>query len=94
MSELAHAAVCRRSRQRLMGSLKSEPPLNTCHRQSALVTSAQVHCLCCLNAMQSNTCRAQPPATLSSTQVCKKCCPRNGKAHAGLPITLKGCRVA
>jgi hypothetical protein len=30
MSLLAQAALCRRSRQRLMGSLKSLPPLNTC----------------------------------------------------------------
>lgn len=28
MSLLAHLASCRRSRQRLTGSLKSEPPLN------------------------------------------------------------------
>ena len=30
ISEFAQAAVCSLSRQRLMGSLKSDPPLNTC----------------------------------------------------------------
>jgi hypothetical protein len=33
MSELAHLASDMRSRQRLMGSLKSEPPLNTVSRK-------------------------------------------------------------
>ena len=34
MSLLAQAAWCRRSRQRRTGSLKSEPPLNTCAQGS------------------------------------------------------------